>query len=154
VSIYDYVYLSLRGRRVVGRLCVGGAPTRTAHIPGEQRRGPAGGDHQGAGHAHARTDPRDEPQLLRFPSSQIPQVPPDQGAPLDKGTLTPTTQNSSSPRSRRTPGQRYAHVLDQYPALKGIGKERRRIREPPTHYHPHTLHPHSSPPLPLPLSVL
>ena len=56
-------------RRVVSWVRSGGAAPGPAHLPGRQRRGPAGGDHQGPRHALARADTRDEPQLHRI---QIP----------------------------------------------------------------------------------
>lgn len=70
-------------RHLVGGLRGGGAAAGPPALPGGLGRGPAGGDHQGAGHAHAGGDPGHEPQLHRV------QVPPDQGPPLEQGPCRP-----------------------------------------------------------------
>lgn len=60
-------------------MCASRTAAGTADFPRRLRRRPAGGDHQSAGHADARTDTRDEPQLHGV------QVPTDQITPLAEG---------------------------------------------------------------------
>lgn len=62
-------------------MCACGIATGPADIPGRFRCRPAGGDHQGVGHADAGTDSGNEPELYRV------QVPADQESSLAEGKL-------------------------------------------------------------------
>lgn len=62
-------------------MCACGIATGPADIPGRFRCRPAGGDHQGIGHADAGTDSGNEPELYRV------QVPADQESSLAEGKL-------------------------------------------------------------------